>query len=75
MIPRQTQDYQVHDAALGLLERGQVTVRDMLARQPWPADGPDYPGYDVHTVHLLQPGPTPSGGGAGNATSPLDATS
>jgi hypothetical protein len=56
-IHRQTQAYEVHDAALGLLERGQVNVHDMLARQPWPTDGPDYPVYDVHTVHPLRPSP------------------
>jgi hypothetical protein len=48
-IQRQDQRYEVHDAALGLVERGRVTVRDMLQRQPWPTDGPDYPVYDVET--------------------------
>lgn len=67
-IHRQTQDYEVHDAALGLLERGRVTVQDMLARQPWPTDGPDYPVYDVRSFGPLRPGP-----GAG--TPPLDTVS
>jgi hypothetical protein len=48
-IQRQDQRYEVHDAALGLVERGRVRVRDMLQRQPWPTDGPDYPVYDVET--------------------------
>ncbi|MDQ0994590.1 DUF3556 domain-containing protein [Streptomyces sp. V3I7] len=54
-IHRQTQAYEIHDASLGLLERGQVKVHDMLERQPWPTDGPDYPVYDVETLHPLQP--------------------
>jgi hypothetical protein len=56
-IHRQTQGYEIHDAALGLLERGHVTVRDMLTRQPWPTDGPDYPVYDVVARHALRPAP------------------
>ncbi|MFE0130948.1 DUF3556 domain-containing protein [Streptomyces sp. NPDC059037] len=54
-IHRQTQDYEIHDAALGLLERGHVKVRDMLIRQPWPTDGPDYPVHDVESLHPLRP--------------------
>ncbi|MFH7339480.1 DUF3556 domain-containing protein [Streptomyces sp. KHY 26] len=56
-IHRRTQAYEVHDAALGLLESGQVAVRDMLTRQPWPTDGPDYPVYDVRRCHPLRPTP------------------
>ncbi|MFR9788076.1 DUF3556 domain-containing protein [Streptomyces sp. MB22_4] len=56
-IHRRTQAYEVHDAALGLLERGLVEVRDMLTRQPWPTDGPDYPVYDVRRYHPLRPTP------------------
>ncbi|MEV8020275.1 DUF3556 domain-containing protein [Streptomyces sp. NPDC086554] len=56
-IHRQTQDYEIHDAALGLLERGHVKVRDMLTRQPWPTDGPDYPVHDVESLHPLRPVP------------------
>lgn len=52
-IHRQSQDYEVHDAATGLLERGKVLVSDMLARQPWPTDGPDYPVHDVETFAPL----------------------
>jgi Transmembrane protein of unknown function (DUF3556) len=52
-IQRQTQDYAIYDAATGLLERGRVKVSDMLARQPWPTDGPDYPVHDVETVAPL----------------------
>jgi hypothetical protein len=51
-IQRQSQAYEVHDAALGLLERGEVRVQDMLARQPWPTDGPDYPVYLVESHGL-----------------------
>ncbi|MFD8833194.1 DUF3556 domain-containing protein [Streptomyces griseofuscus] len=54
-IHRGTQAYEVHDAALGLLESGHVRVRDMLTRQPWPTDGPDYPVYDVRRVHPPHP--------------------
>ncbi|MEU5096542.1 DUF3556 domain-containing protein [Streptomyces sp. NPDC020996] len=54
-IHRRTQAYEVHDAALGLLERGHVAVRDMVTRQPWPTDGPDYPVYDVERVRPLRP--------------------
>ncbi|MFF9364503.1 DUF3556 domain-containing protein [Streptomyces griseoluteus] len=56
-IHRLTQAYEVHDAALGLLERGHVKVHDMLIRQPWPTDGADYPVYDVERLHPLQPVP------------------
>ncbi|MFF9157490.1 DUF3556 domain-containing protein [Streptomyces sp. NPDC014846] len=59
-IHRQTQAYEVHDAALGPLERGHVTVHDMLTRQPWPTDGPDYPVYDVETIHPLRPSHEPA---------------
>lgn len=48
---RPTQDYKIFDAALGLLETGYVKVDDMLARQPWPTDGVNYPIYGV-TNHL-----------------------
>lgn len=49
-LHRQTQSYEIHDAALGLLESGHVAVRDMLTRQPWPTDGADYPVYDVRSA-------------------------
>ncbi|WP_093498218.1 DUF3556 domain-containing protein [Streptomyces sp. Ag109_O5-10] len=42
-IHRQTVAYEIHDAALGLLGQGQVTVGDMVTRQPGPIDGPDCP--------------------------------
>ncbi|MFJ6727146.1 DUF3556 domain-containing protein [Streptomyces sp. NPDC091281] len=54
-IHRPSQDYAVHDAALGLLEQGRVTVRDMRDRQPWPTDGPDYPVHDVRSLRPLRP--------------------
>ncbi|MET7936726.1 DUF3556 domain-containing protein [Streptomyces sp. NPDC005322] len=56
-IHRQTQAYEIHDAALGLLERGHVKVHDMLTRQPWPTDGPNYPVYGVQSAHPLRPTP------------------
>jgi hypothetical protein len=46
-IQRRDQRYEIHDAALGLLETGTVTVAEMRARQPWPTDGGDYPVHDV----------------------------
>ncbi|WP_051720513.1 DUF3556 domain-containing protein [Streptomyces sp. NRRL F-2799] len=52
-LHRQTQSYEIHDAALGLLESGHVAVRDMLTRQPWPTDGPGYPVYDVRQTRPL----------------------
>lgn len=52
-IHRQSQDYRVHDAATGPLERGRVLVADMLTRQPWPSDGPDYPVHDVESFAPL----------------------
>ncbi|MGW8762710.1 DUF3556 domain-containing protein [Streptomyces sp. NPDC055815] len=56
-IHRQTQAYEIHDAALGLLESGHVTVRDMLSRQPRPTDGPDCPVHGVRSLHPLRPLP------------------
>jgi hypothetical protein len=35
-----TQQYRIVDAAVGVIERGVVDVRDMTAAQPWLADGP-----------------------------------
>ncbi|MEU6815406.1 DUF3556 domain-containing protein [Streptomyces sp. NPDC046860] len=52
-LHRQTQDYEIHDAALGLLESGHVAVRDMLTRQPWPTDGAAYPVYGVQVRRAL----------------------
>jgi hypothetical protein len=34
-IQRQAQQYRLVDAATGVLERGEVLVRDMVAAQPW----------------------------------------
>ncbi|MFG3046141.1 DUF3556 domain-containing protein [Streptomyces sp. NPDC048241] len=60
-LHRQTQSYEIHDAALGLLESGHVAVRDMLTRQPWPTDGPGYPVYDVRSARpLAEPRPLDS---------------
>jgi hypothetical protein len=39
----QRQEYEIHDAAAGLLENGHVLIKDMLDRQPWPAPGDVYP--------------------------------
>ncbi|MDI3406954.1 DUF3556 domain-containing protein [Streptomyces cavernicola] len=65
-IHRQTQVYEIHDASLGLLESGHVKVRDMLDRQPWPTDGPNYPVHGVRSLHPLRPVPS--------AASPTDAS-
>ncbi|NBE50372.1 DUF3556 domain-containing protein [Streptomyces boluensis] len=78
-LHRLTQAYEVHDAALGLLERGHVKVHDMLTRQPWPTDGTDYPVYDVESLHPLtsvphQAGPPATQDGA-TTTPTQDATS
>lgn len=48
-IHRGTQHYQVWDAALGLIEEGDVAVADMLVRQPWPTTDEEYPVYNVKT--------------------------
>jgi hypothetical protein len=56
-VQRRTQAYEIHEAALGLLGRGHVTVHDMLTRQPWPAAGPDCPFHDVQCLHPLRPVP------------------
>jgi hypothetical protein len=42
----QRQWYRIVDAKTGLIEEGYVTVEDMLARQPWPEPGDQFP------VHL-----------------------
>jgi hypothetical protein len=42
----QKQWYRILDANAGLIESGYVTVEDMLARQPWPDPGDEFP------VHL-----------------------
>lgn len=34
---RSTMEYRIHDARTGLIERGTLDVRDLLARQPWAA--------------------------------------
>lgn len=39
-IHRKTQEYQVIDAALGVVERGTWNVADCVAEQPWLPDGP-----------------------------------
>lgn len=48
-IHRGTQHYEIWDAALGLLEEGDVLVSDMLTRQPWSEDSEEYPVHDVRT--------------------------
>jgi len=45
-IQTQRQWYRIVDAKTGLIEEGYVTVKDMLARQPWPEAGDEFP------VHL-----------------------
>ncbi|WP_261900455.1 DUF3556 domain-containing protein, partial [Mycobacterium marinum] len=39
----QKQWYRIVDAKTGLIEAGYVTVEDMLARQPWPEPGDEFP--------------------------------
>ena len=43
------QDYEIHDASTGLIERGHVLISDMLQRQPWPEAGDVYPAYPSST--------------------------
>jgi hypothetical protein len=54
-VHRQTQTYEVHDAALGLLESGHVKVHGMVTRRPWPTDGRGYPVYEVRSLYRLRP--------------------
>ncbi|BBZ14089.1 DUF3556 domain-containing protein [Mycobacterium branderi] len=42
-IQTQRQWYRIVDAKTGLIEAGYVTVKDMLARQPWPEPGDEFP--------------------------------
>ncbi|PJN12206.1 hypothetical protein CG723_13375 [Streptomyces sp. CB01635] len=72
-IHRQNQTYEVHDAALGLLERGHVKVHDMVTRQPWPTDGPGYPVYGVQSGHPLRP--VPDADGSVEGLPPMDTAS
>jgi hypothetical protein len=46
-IQTQKQWYRIVDAKTGLIEEGFVTVKDMLARQPWPEPGDEFP---VHVI-------------------------
>ncbi|MFT4087908.1 MAG: DUF3556 domain-containing protein [Gordonia sp. (in: high G+C Gram-positive bacteria)] len=39
-IHKKTQEYQIIDAALGIIERGTWDVRDAVAEQPWLPNGP-----------------------------------
>jgi hypothetical protein len=47
-IHTQRQWYRIADAKRGVIEKGYVTVADMLARQPWPEPGDEFP---VHLTH------------------------
>jgi hypothetical protein len=42
-IQTQRQWYRIVDAKTGLIEEGYVTVKDMLARQPWPEPDDEFP--------------------------------
>ena len=42
-IQIQKQWYRILDAKAGLIEAGSVDVKDMLARQPWPEPGDEFP--------------------------------
>jgi hypothetical protein len=54
-IQIQRQWYRIVDAKTGLIEAGYVTVEDMLARQPWPEPGDQFP---VHvTAHRTDTAP------------------
>jgi Transmembrane protein of unknown function (DUF3556) len=44
----QRQWYRIADAKTGVIEKGYVNVEDMLARQPWPEPGDEFP---VHVTH------------------------
>jgi hypothetical protein len=59
-----TQRYRVVDAALGVIERGSVSVHDMLAAQPWLDDGPI-----PYTVHDREVTPLLDRAGGKNSTS------
>ncbi|MFE2066261.1 DUF3556 domain-containing protein [Streptomyces sp. NPDC059467] len=62
-VHRQTVAYEIHDAGLGLLDQGHVTVRDMVTRQSGPTDGPDCPVCGGVSRHALRsaPGVPPMG--------------
>lgn len=54
-IQTQRQWYRIVDAKTGLIEAGYVGVEDMLARQPWPEPGDQFP---VHiTAHRTDTAP------------------
>jgi hypothetical protein len=38
-----TLEWRIHDAKTGLRERGEVGVRDLVGRPPWPESVPDAP--------------------------------
>lgn len=57
-VHRTTQQYRIVDAAVGEIERGWVDVRDMIAAQPWLADGP-IPFHVTSRTPVAQP-PSPS---------------
>ncbi len=42
-IQTQRQWYRIVDAKAGVIEEGYVNVKDMLARQPWPEPGDEFP--------------------------------
>ncbi|MGH3968619.1 MAG: DUF3556 domain-containing protein, partial [Mycobacterium sp.] len=48
-IQTQRQWYRIVDAKTGVIEEGYVTVEGMLARQPWPEPGDQFP------VHVTAP--------------------
>jgi hypothetical protein len=53
-IHTQRQWYRIVDAKAGLIEAGYVTIADMLARQPWPEPGDEFPVH-VTTRHTGAP--------------------
>jgi Transmembrane protein of unknown function (DUF3556) len=54
-IHTQQQSYRIVDAKAGLIEKGHVTVEDMLTRQPWPEPGDAFPVYLA--AHSSDPAP------------------
>ncbi len=63
-IHRQTQQYFVMDAALGIVERGSWKVTDLLDHQPWLPDGPvpfnvTWRHPEHHRLHRFSPEQAP----------------
>jgi hypothetical protein len=57
-IQTQRQWYRILDAKTGLIEAGYVTVQDMLARQPWPEPGDQFPVHVTDRTRLTRSRPS-----------------